>query len=50
VNAVKDYYKNTRLSFARTSEAFGRVTKSPQNDETPFYSASPYTISKLSGF
>jgi len=50
VNAVKDYSKNTRLYFAGTSELFGKVTKSPQNEDTPFYPASPYAISKLAGF
>jgi GDPmannose 4,6-dehydratase len=49
-NAVKDYSNGTRLYFAGTSELFGKVTKTPQNEETPFYPASPYAISKLAGF
>jgi len=50
VNAVKDYFNNTRLYFAGTSDLFGKITKSPQNEETPFYPASPYAILKLAGF
>jgi len=50
VNAVKDYSNNTRLYFAGTSDLFGKITKSPQNEKTPFYPASLYTISKLAGF
>lgn len=49
-NAVKDHSKNTKVYFAGTSELFGKVTKTPQNEETPFYPASPYAISKLAGF
>jgi GDPmannose 4,6-dehydratase len=50
VNAVKDYSNNTRLYFAGTYDLFGKVTKSLQNEETPFYPASPYAISKRAGF
>jgi GDPmannose 4,6-dehydratase len=50
VNVVKDYSKNRRLYFAGTSELFGKVTKSLQIEEIPFYPASPYAISKLAGF
>jgi len=50
VNVVMDYSKNTRVYFAGTSELFGKVTILPQNEETPFYPASPYAISKLAGF
>jgi len=39
-----------RLYFAGTSELFGKVTKSPQNEETPFYLSSSYARSKLAGF
>lgn len=34
---------------ASTSEMFGKVINSPQNEETPFYPRSPYGISKLYG-
>ncbi len=32
---------------ASTSELFGKVTESPQNEGTPFYPRSPYGIAKL---
>jgi len=47
---VKDYSNNTRLYFAETSKLLGKVTKYPQNEETPFYTTSPYAISKFAGF
>ncbi|MGC9123525.1 MAG: GDP-mannose 4,6-dehydratase [Thermoplasmata archaeon] len=50
VNAVREYSKNSKLYFAGTSELFGKPTKIPQNEETPFYPRSPYAISKLAGF
>ncbi len=34
---------------ASTSEMFGKVQKTPQNEETPFYPRSPYGVSKLYG-
>ncbi len=34
---------------ASTSEMFGKVQASPQNEETPFYPRSPYGVSKLYG-
>ena len=34
---------------ASTSEMFGKVQSSPQNEETPFYPRSPYGVSKLYG-
>ena len=34
---------------ASTSEMFGKVQTSPQNEETPFYPRSPYGVSKLYG-
>jgi len=32
---------------ASTSELYGKVRESPQNEETPFYPRSPYGVSKL---
>jgi len=34
---------------ASTSEMFGKVHTSPQNEETPFYPRSPYGVAKLYG-
>jgi GDPmannose 4,6-dehydratase len=37
----------TRFYQASTSELFGRVDASPQNERTPFYPRSPYAAAKL---
>jgi GDPmannose 4,6-dehydratase len=36
-----------RFYQASTSELFGKVQESPQNEETPFYPRSPYSVAKL---
>lgn len=38
--------KTCRIYQASTSELFGRVKKSPQNETTPFYPSSPYAAAK----
>lgn len=35
---------------ASTSELYGKVVETPQNEETPFYPRSPYGVAKLYGF
>jgi len=42
---------NPRIRFyqASSSEMFGMVRESPQNEETPFYPRSPYGVAKLYG-
>ena len=37
----------TKFYQAGTSEMFGKTTKVPQNEKTPFYPRSPYGVSKL---
>jgi len=37
----------TRFYQASTSELYGKVAKSPQNEKTPFYPRSPYGVAKL---
>ncbi len=37
----------TRFYQASTSELFGKVVESPQNETTPFYPRSPYGVAKL---
>ena len=37
----------TKFYQASTSELFGLVTESPQNEKTPFYPRSPYGVAKL---
>lgn len=37
----------TKIYQASTSELFGKVTESPQNENTPFHPRSPYGVAKL---
>lgn len=39
--------KHTRFYQASTSELYGKVVETPQNEETPFYPRSPYGVAKL---
>ena len=39
--------KSTRIYQASTSELYGKVQESPQNEKTPFYPRSPYAVAKL---
>ena len=39
--------KKTKFYQAGTSELYGRNAKIPQNENTPFYPASPYGVAKL---
>lgn len=39
--------KKTRFYQASTSELYGMVQESPQNEHTPFYPRSPYGVAKL---
>ncbi len=50
VNSIKEYSSESKLYFAATSELYGKVRETPQNEETPFYPRSPYGVSKLAGF
>ncbi len=50
LSAIKESGLKTKFYFAGSSEMFGKVKKTPQNEETPFHPRSPYGISKVSGF
>ena len=39
--------KKTKFYQAGTSEMFGKVAETPQNEKTPFYPRSPYGVAKL---
>jgi len=39
--------KKTKYYQASTSELFGKVKESPQNEKTPFHPRSPYAVAKL---
>ena len=40
----------TKIYQASTSELYGKVLETPQNESTPFYPRSPYAVAKLYGF
>ena len=42
--------KKTKIYQASTSELYGLVAESPQNELTPFHPRSPYGVSKLYGY
>ncbi|MCH2235784.1 MAG: GDP-mannose 4,6-dehydratase [Crocinitomicaceae bacterium] len=42
--------KKVKFYQASTSELYGKVVETPQNEETPFYPRSPYGVAKLYGF
>ena len=48
--ALRELQPKCRFYFAGSSEMFGKVRESPQNEDTPFYPRSPYGISKVAGF
>ena len=41
---------STKFYQASTSELYGKVQETPQNENTPFYPRSPYAAAKLYGF
>jgi GDPmannose 4,6-dehydratase len=43
------YGKQIKFYQASSSEMFGKVTETPQNEDTPFYPRSPYGVAKLYG-
>jgi GDPmannose 4,6-dehydratase len=50
LSAIKRQAPDCRFYFAASSEMFGYVKESPQNEDTPFHPRSPYGISKMAGF
>jgi GDPmannose 4,6-dehydratase len=48
--ALREVQPTCRFYFAGSSEMFGKVRETPQNEETPFHPRSPYGISKVAGF
>ncbi|MGC6471898.1 MAG: GDP-mannose 4,6-dehydratase [Parvibaculales bacterium] len=47
LEAMRTLGTKAKFYQASTSEMFGRVQQTPQNEETPFYPRSPYGIAKL---
>ena len=50
LSALKERCPTCRFYFAGSSEMFGLVQESPQNEQTHFHPRSPYGISKVAGF
>ncbi|TBR17901.1 GDP-mannose 4,6-dehydratase, partial [bacterium] len=50
LSAIKEKAPKCKFYFAASSEMFGHVRETPQNEETPFHPRSPYGISKVAGF
>lgn len=50
LSAIKEKAPNCKFYFAASSEMFGKVSETPQNEKTPYYPRSPYGISKVAGF
>jgi GDPmannose 4,6-dehydratase len=50
LSSLKRQAPGCRFYFAASSEMFGKVKETPQDEDTPFHPRSPYGISKLAGF
>jgi len=50
LDAIKETGLQTKFYQASTSELYGKVLETPQNENTPFYPRSPYGVAKLYGF
>jgi len=50
LSTLKNVAPDCKFYFAASSEMFGAVTGTPQNEETPFNPRSVYGISKVSGY
>jgi len=48
--ALREANPQCRFYFAGSSEMFGKVHESPQDENTPFHPRSPYGISKVAGY
>ena len=50
LDAIRETRIDTKFYQASTSELFGKVQETPQNEKTPFYPRSPYGVAKLYGY
>ncbi len=50
LSSIKENAPECRFYFAGSSEMFGKVKESPQNEDTPFHPRSAYGITKVAGF
>src|SRR5437660_12004311 len=49
LEAIRVVDRSIRFYQASSSEMFGKVRESPQNEKTPFYPRSPYGVAKVYG-
>ncbi len=49
LEAIRRVKPETRFYQASSSEMFGKVRETPQNEDTPFYPRSPYGVAKVYG-
>lgn len=47
LESIRDIKPDTKFYQASSSELFGKVRETPQNENTPFYPRSPYAAAKL---
>jgi GDPmannose 4,6-dehydratase len=47
LDAIREIGTNAKFYQASTSELYGNISETPQNEKTPFYPRSPYAVSKL---
>ena len=47
LEALRKYRPQARFYQASSSELFGKVVQTPQNEQTPFHPRSPYGVSKI---
>jgi len=47
LEAIRRHKPDSKFYQASTSEMFGKVRKTPQNETTPFYPRSPYGVAKV---
>lgn len=50
LSGIRNVSPQCKFYFAGSSEMFGKVDESPQNENTRFHPRSPYGISKVAGF
>ena len=52
LESIRILHKEKKIKFyqASTSEQYGLVQETPQNEKTPFYPRSPYGVAKLYGY
>ena len=49
LEVIRNQKNNIKFYQASSSEMYGKVIETPQNEKTPFYPRSPYAVSKLYG-